>query len=160
MLDPTTLTGIHTLLSLAALAAGSIVTIALLGARMPPLWTALFLATAVATSATGFAFPFNTVLASHVVGAIALVLLAVAILALYVHRLAGAWRSIYALATVASVYLLVFVGIAQAFLKVPALAGAAPTLSEPPFAVSQLVALVLFAALAIAEARRFRPDRR
>ena len=44
----------------------------------------------------------------------------------------------------------------QAFLKVPALTALAPTQSEPPFAVAQLIVLALFVALTVAAARRFR----
>uniref|UniRef100_UPI001952D2E7 hypothetical protein n=1 Tax=Klebsiella pneumoniae TaxID=573 RepID=UPI001952D2E7 len=81
----------------------------------------LFLATAVLTSATGYGFPFNGLLPSHVVGAIALVLLAVVLLARFVFRLAGSWRWIYAAGMVFSLYFLVFVAIAQAFMKIPVL---------------------------------------
>ena len=157
-LDLTTFTGIHTVLSLVALVAGVVVVIGLLGARTLPLMTALFLVTAVATSVTGFGFPFSTLLPSHYVGAISLVVLALVILARYVYGLSGAWRWIYAVGTVIASYFLVFVGIAQLFKKVPALAAVAPTLSETPFAATQGVVLVLFVVLAIAALRAFRPD--
>ena len=91
------------------------------------------------------------------VGGIALVVLAVAILALYVFHLSGAWRRIYAVTAVASVYFLAFVAIAQAFLKIPALQASAPTGTETPFVVTQFVALVAFVALSIVAARAFRP---
>jgi hypothetical protein len=150
-------TAIHTGLSLVALVAGIVVVVGLLGARLLPGWTALYLATAVATSVTGFGFPSSTFMASHWVGVISLVVLGLAIVARYGFRLAGPWRWIYALGTVLGAYFLVFVAIAQAFKKLPALAAAAPTLSEPPFALSQLAALVIFALAAIVAARTFRP---
>jgi hypothetical protein len=157
--DPTTFTGLHTWLSLVALVAGVFVVIGLIGNRTRPLWTVLFLAAAVATSVTGFGFPFTRFLPSHGVGVVALVILAVASLARYGFRYAGAWRWIYAAASVASLYLLVFVAIAQAFQKVPSLARLAPTASEPPFVITQLVVLALFAGLGIAAARTFQPGR-
>jgi hypothetical protein len=48
---------------------------------------------------------------------------------------------------VMSLYLNVFVLIVQTFQKVPALRELAPTQSEPPFAISQLIVLVMFVVL-------------
>ena len=155
MFDPTTLVGFHTWLSLVALAAGIVVAAGLLRGRSLPRWTALFLVTAVVTSATGFLFPFDAFLPSHWVGDLARRARArdPRALPLPARRRLGL---VYAV-TVTAVYLLVFVGIAQAFLKVPALRAAAPTSTEAPFAVTQLVVLVVFAALAVAAAKLFRP---
>jgi MFS family permease len=85
--------------------------------------------------------------------------LAVAILARYAFHLEGPWRWIYVVSAVIALYLNVFVGIVQSFEKVPALKAMAPTQSEPPFVVTQLVALALFIVLAIFAARRFRSER-
>jgi hypothetical protein len=52
-------------------------------------WTALFLLTTVLTSVTGFFFPFAQFLPSHIVGVISLIVLALALIGLYVYRLAG-----------------------------------------------------------------------
>ena len=152
-----TFTTIHSLLSLAALLTGAFAVAALFGARLPQLLTTLFLATAFGTSATGFGFPFNGVLPSHVVGAIALLILAVTLYARFSAHLAGAWRWLYSAGLVASLYLLVFVAVAQAFAKIPALKAAAPTQSEPPFAIAQLVVLVIFVVLGLAAAKAYRP---
>jgi hypothetical protein len=154
----TTYAWIHTGLSLVGLISGIVVAIGLLDSRRPAPWTSLYLASAVATSATGFGFQGVGFGASHWVGVASLVVLLAAILALSVYRLAGAWRWIYAVGAVLGLYFLVFVAIAQAFKKVPALEAMAPTLSEPPFALAQLVALVLFVVLAVAAALRFWPD--
>jgi len=153
-----TYTTIHTVISLVALAAGIIVVLALLAARVPRLTTALFLFTAVATDVTGFGFPVQHFLPSHGVGILSLLLLVPAILALYTFHLVGAWRWIYAVGAVGATYFLVFVTIFQAFLKVPAIHALAPTLSETPFAASQIVAIVVFVMLLIAAALKFRPD--
>ena len=153
-----TYTTIHSLISLAAIAVGVLTLFGLFGARLPDLLTTLFIALAVATSATGFGFPFNGLLPSHVVGVIALVILAAAIFARYFAHYAGAWRWIYAANITASLYLLVFVGIAQAFAKIPVLQNAAPTQSEPPFAIAQIAVLVIFVILGIFAARAFHPD--
>jgi hypothetical protein len=94
-----------------------------------------------------------------VIAAISLVVLAAATLARYGFHLAGAWRWIYAIGVVVALYFLAFVAIAQAFMKIPALRLLAPTQSEPPFAVSQLVLLIVFMVLATIAARSFRPLR-
>lgn len=145
MFDPTTLTGVHTWISLFAIVLGLPVVLALVqGGPMGAGQTAAFLVLTFLTSATGFLFPFTGLKPSHVVGAIALVVVAVAAYAHYGAGRAGVWRGVYAASAVASLYLLVFVGVAQAFAKVPALTALAPTQSEPPFAVAQGVVLLLF----------------
>lgn len=156
ILDPSTLTGFHTLLSLAAIATGVLAVLGLFAAHESKVWTTLFLITAIATSVTGFFFPFTQILPSHIVGALALIVLALALVGRYGYRLAGPWRRTYAICVVISLYFLVFVGIAQAFAKAPALHALAPTGSEPPFAITQAVVLVLFVVLGFAAARAFR----
>jgi hypothetical protein len=152
-----TFTTIHVALSLVGIASGLVAVAGMLKSNLLTGWTLLFLATTVATSVTGFGFHREQLLPSHIVGIISLVLLAVAILALYVFALRGAWRRIYVVTAVASLYLNVFVLIVQGFLKVPALHALAPTQNDPPFAIAQGIALIAFIAIGIAAARRFRP---
>jgi hypothetical protein len=118
-------------------------------------WTALFLATTVLTSVTGFLFPFHKFLPSHAVGIVSLLVLAVAIPALYVFHLAGSWRLTYVIGAVIALYLNVFVLIAQQFMKVPALKALAPTQSEPPFLGAQVVLRLVFVVLGVLAAKRF-----
>jgi len=153
-----TFTSIHVLLSIIGIVAGIVVAIAMLGSRRPGGWTLLFLATTVATSVTGFGFHRDQLLPSHVVGAISLVLLGIAILALYVFALAHAWRWVYVVTAIASLYLNVFVLVVQAFQKVPALRGLAPTQGDPPFVAVQALALIAFVVLGTFAVRRFHPD--
>jgi magnesium-transporting ATPase (P-type) len=129
----------------------------MLRARRLPGWTALFLATTVLTSVTGFMFPINGLTPAIVVGVISIVILAIALMALYVKHLSGAWRWIYVTTALAALYFNVFVLIVQSFQKVPALQKLAPTQSEPPFSVTQGVVLVAFLVLGTMAARRFRP---
>jgi hypothetical protein len=157
MLDLTTLTWVHTLLSLVAIVAGVVVVRDLIGARVSGGWTALYLVTAILTSVTGFLFPFDRFVDSHWIGVVSLVLFALVLLARYGFGLAGAWRWIYALGMVITLWFLVLVLIAQLFQKVPALAALAPTRNDAPFLVAQVVVLALFAWLAVAAVRRFRP---
>lgn len=150
-------TGTHVVISLVGIVGGVVVLAGMLSARRLPGWTVLFLSTTVLTSVTGFFFPSERVLPSHIVGVISLVVLSVALLALYGYRLAGAWRWLYVVSAVLALYLNVFVGVAQAFQKLPVLSRLAPTQSEPPFLVGQLLVLVIFAVLGARAAVRFRP---
>src|ERR1700674_3653201 len=150
-----TFTLVHVIISLVGIGSGFIVTFGLLTGKRLDGWTALFLATTVATSVTGFAFPFDHLLPSHKVGIISLVILAVAIPARYMFHLAGAWRWIYVIGAATALYLNVFVLVVQAFLKVPALKALAPTQKEPPFLLAQLVVLVVYLAFTILAAKKF-----
>ena len=152
-----TFTLVHVILSLIGIFTGLVVLIGMLNSNRLSGLTAVFLATTLLTSATGFLFPFDKVLPSHIVGIISLVVLALAILALYVFRLAGSWRWIYVGSAVLSLYLNVFVAVVQAFLKVPFLNELAPTQKEPPFAIAQGVVLLAFVVLGILAVLWFRP---
>jgi hypothetical protein len=153
-----TYTLVHILLSLAGIGSGLIVLFGLLCGKRLDAWTALFLASTVATSVTGFGFPFDRLLPSHIVGAVSMVVLGLAISARYVLRLAGAWRRIYVISAAVALYLNVFVAVVQAFLKVPALKALAPTQTELPFLVAQLAVLSVFVALSIRAALKFRDE--
>ena len=146
---------LHTSISFVAIFTGLIVLFGMLAGERLDGWTKWFLITTVLTSVTGFFFPFHGFTPAHGVGI--MLVLAVAIFARYPRQLAGAWRWIYVATAVIALYLNVFVGVVQAFLKVPALHVMAPTQTEPPFKLTQLVVLALFIVLGIAAAIRFRP---
>jgi hypothetical protein len=148
----------HILLSLVGIATGFVVAFGLLLAKHWRGWTAAFLSTTVLTSLTGFLFPVHHFMPSHGVGIVSLIALALAIYALYVRRLAGAWRRVYVIDAVIALYLNFFVLIVQTFQKVPDLKALAPTQTEAPFNVTQLTALVVFALLGIFATRRFRNE--
>ena len=153
-MDPLTL--IHVILSLVGIASGLIVVAAMIAGRNLVTMTAIFLWTTVLTSITGYFFRVHKVLPSHIVGAISLVLLAVALYAWYGRRLAGGWRRTYAITAVLALYLNCFVLVVQLFLKVPALHALAPTGTETPFKISQLVLLIVFLVLTVSAAIKFR----
>jgi hypothetical protein len=148
---------IHTLISLVGIFTGLVVLFGLLGGKPLDGWTKWFLITTVLTSVTGFFFPFHGFTPAHGVGIISLIVLAVAIFARYPRHLAGHWRWIYVVTAVIALYFNVFVGVVQAFLKVPALHAMAPTQTEQPFKLTQLVVLAIFVLLGIIAAIRFRP---
>jgi len=149
-------TKLHVVISLIGILTGLVVMIGLLVGLKLKRWTAVFLISTMATSVTGFFFPFHGITPAIPVGIISLVLLAVAILARYARHLAGHWCWIYVVSAMIALYLNVFVLVVQLFQKVPALKTLAPTQSEPPFAVTQLVVLALFVLLTIIAAIRFR----
>jgi hypothetical protein len=148
---------IHVGLSLIALVAGLIVLYGLLQGRALRGWMELFLVTLILTSVTGFPLPPFGLDPPRMVGILSLVLLAVAVLAIYVFRVSGPWRWIFVVAAMAALYLDAFVGVIQAFAKLPALHELAPTGSEPPFLIAQVLVLVFFVVLGFLAARRFHP---
>jgi hypothetical protein len=148
---------LHVVISLVAIAAGFIVVIGMIDGKRLPAWTALFLATTVLTSLTGFLFPFGGITPGIVVGIISSVLLVCALFALYIRHLTQAWRWIYAVTAIAALYLNIFVGIVQTFQKVEFFRAMAPTQSEPPFLIFQGVALGIVLVLGVFAVMRFRP---
>jgi hypothetical protein len=151
-----TYTVIHVILSLIGIASGFVVVFGLLARKQLDGLTALFLATTVLTSVTGFGFPSDHLTPAGKLGILSLIVLAMAITARYVGHLKGAWRWIYVITATIALYFNVFVLVVQSFEKVPALRAMAPTQSEPPFLIAQLVVLAGFIVLAIAAAIKFR----
>jgi hypothetical protein len=149
---------IHVVISVIAMISGFIVVYGLLTGRPFGGWTALFLATTILTSVTGFPLPPFGITPARVLGTISLVLLALAVLALYAFRLAGAWRWVYIASAAAALYFNVFVGVVQAFQKVSFLTPLAPTQSEPLFLIAQLAVLAAFVALGVLAVIKFHPE--
>jgi hypothetical protein len=149
---------LHVVLSLIGIVAGMVVAAAMLGSKIANGWTAFFLATTVLTSVTGFLFPRDQILPSHIVGVVSLLVLIVAIAALYGYRLARSWRWIYVVSALVALYLNVFVLVAQAFQKVAVLNALAPTQSDPGFIIAQLIVVAIFVVLGIRAARRSYPE--
>ena len=149
---------LHVVITLVAIGSGLIVVGGMFASDRLPVTTALFLLTTALTSLTGFLFPIHGLTPALSVGILACVILAVALFALYKEHLVGAWRWIFAITAVASLYLNVFVLVVQSFVKVAALNALAPTQTEPPFALTQAVVLAIFILIAIIAAVRFRPS--
>jgi hypothetical protein len=148
---------LHVLISLVAIATGFVVMYGMLTAQRLDRWTAVFLVTTAATSLTGFGFPVDHFMPSHAIGILSLLVLAVAAFARYGRQMAGIWRPIYVVSTLVGQYFDVFVLVIQSFQKVPPLRALAPTQSEPPFAVVQLVVLLAFVVVGVMAVIRFRP---
>jgi hypothetical protein len=157
-MSTSTFTLVHVVISLIGIVSGVVVILGMLSAKRLDGWTMLFLATTVLTSVTGFFFHSASFGPPHVIGFISLVVLAIAILALYFRHLTGAWRWIYVVGAVVALYFNVFVGVVQAFQKLPFLQPLAPTQSEPPFLFVQLIVLAIFIVLGFLAARRFHPE--
>jgi hypothetical protein len=140
-------TFVHVVISLVGIFSGFFVVYGFLTDKRLDHMTALFLSTTTATSISGYFFPFHGVTPAMVVGAISLVVLAVAVYARYSRHLASGWRRTYVISSVLALYLNTFVLVVQLFEKVPSLRVLAPTQSEGPFKITQLIVLVLFIAL-------------
>lgn len=149
---------LHVLLSLIGIGAGVVVLAGMLTGQHRSGWTAIFLATTALTCLTGFPLPHVRVpLPSDIVGIIVLLVLALAIVALYGYRLTGPWRRRYVVAGVFALYLNVFVGVVQLFDKVPTLRPFGLPEPKAPFVVAQLLAFVLFTWMGVLAVRRFQP---
>jgi hypothetical protein len=151
-----TFTAVHVVISLIAILAGFLVVVGFFGRKPLGSINTVFFTMTVLTSITGFMFPINGVTPGIVVGAISLAVLAIAGLALYARHLSGPWRSTYVITAMLALYFNVFVLIVQSFQKVPELKALAPTQSEPPFAITQVVVLCIFIALTILAVKKFR----
>jgi hypothetical protein len=151
---------LHVAVSFIGLLAGALVLIALCGGRRQPTWDAVLLLSTALISLTGFplASPPGTPTPdpARILGAIELLIVVIAALALYVGHLARAWRGIYIVAIVLAVYFNVFVAVTQAFLKVGFLHALAPTGKEPPFLIAQLLTLALFVVIGVTALKRYR----
>jgi uncharacterized membrane protein YtjA (UPF0391 family) len=153
----TTFTLIHVILSLVGIVAGLVTAGGLAAGARLPRWAIVYLVTTILTSVTGFGLPATTLLPSHILGIVSLVVLPVVIVADYVKHSAGAWRRVYVLGLVLALYLNTFVLVVQLFRRLPALIAAAPTQSEPPFAITQALMLALFVWLGVAADKGFHP---
>jgi hypothetical protein len=158
ILGMTTLTFVHVVLSLIGILSGFVVVFGLFASKRFDGWTAVFLASTVLTSVTGFFFPFHRLLPSHILGILSLIALAIAIPSRYSFHLAGAWRRTYVVTAVIAFYFNFFVLVVQLFQKVPALKALAPTQSEPPFVVAQVGALALFVVFGVVATMRFHTE--
>ena len=150
-------TTLHVVISLVAIATGLVVMAGILTGKRLDNWTFWFLLTTVLTSLTGFGFPFERLLPSHIFGISSLVALLVAIVGRYAFNMQGHWRWLYVFTAMLALWLNVFVLVVQSFMKVGFLNALAPTQAEPPFLVAQLVVLAVFVVMGIVGLRKFRP---
>ncbi|MGA9353563.1 MAG: hypothetical protein WBV46_07720 [Terriglobales bacterium] len=149
-----TFTLVHVQISLIGIASGLFVVYGFFARKAFNGWHALFLLTTVLTSVTGFFFPFHKLTPGIKVGIISLVLLAIALLARYSFHLAGVWNRTYIVSAMMALYLNCFVLTVQSFQKAPALHALAPTQTESPFLIAQLVVLAIFIGLTIGAVKR------
>jgi hypothetical protein len=147
---------LHVIISLVAIASGFVAILGLIGGRLYRGLTAIFLVTTVLTSLTGFLFPYKGVTPGIVLGILSMIVLLLAIIAIYGCKLAGAWRGTYVISASIALWLNVFVLFAQSFGKIPALHAIAPTQASPAFGITQLVVMVIFIVIAIRAFKGFR----
>jgi hypothetical protein len=150
-----TFTLLHVIISLVGIGSGIAVLLAMAGNNRLEGWTALFLFTTALTSITGFFFHSTAFGPPHVFGVVTLVVMVPVLLGRYAFGLRGWWRLIYIAGAVVVLWLNAVVGIIQFFQKADFLHALAPTQTEPPFLVAQIVLLVLLLLLAIIAAVRF-----
>jgi hypothetical protein len=149
---------IHVAISLIALVAGLIALYSWINSKNWNGWTALFLVTIILTSVTGFPLPPFGLDPPRMVGILSLILLAIAVLGIHVFKISGPWRWIFIITATAALWLDAFVGVIQAFAKLPPLHELAPNGSEPPFVIVQLIVLLIFIVLGFLALRKFYPN--
>jgi hypothetical protein len=147
-------TALHVAISLVGIVTGLAALTALARGRWLPRWQAVFLATTLLTSLTGFLFPFHGFTPAIGVGIISTLVLAAAYATLYLFRLRGLAGLAYVISAIVALWLNLFVLVVQSFLKIPALNAFAPTGTEPPFLVAQAAALLAMVALGVVIVRR------
>jgi hypothetical protein len=151
-------TYLHGFMSLIGLGAGIFVIFGLLTSRRLSILTSLFLITTLGTSLTGFLFPFKGMSPGIILGILSTITLIVAIVALYVCKLAGPWRGIYVVAACIAYYFNFFVLISQSFDKVPALHAIGPSQKSPGFMITQVAVLLIFILLTARAVKKFHPE--
>ena len=163
-LSTSAFTTLHVVITLIAIATSFVVMFGLVTSKAMPGWTAICLLFTVLTSVTGFMFPISGFTAALGTGIISSALLIAALIALYAKHLTGSWRWIYVVTAVAAFWFNVFVLIVQSFEKLTFHNAAAPMVG-PPFAepvntrfiVAQSVVLLVFLAVGVVAAKKFRP---
>jgi hypothetical protein len=150
-------TYLHVYISLIAIGAGFIVVYAMIAAKRVPLLTAVFLFMTALTSLTGFLFPFKGVTPAIVLGLLSLVVLVIAIIARRRAKTSGMGRGTYVISSILALYLNFFVLIVQSFQKIPSLHALAPTQTELPFKLAQLITLIIVVAVTIVAIKKYRP---
>ncbi|HEY1901250.1 MAG TPA: hypothetical protein VGG56_02390 [Terracidiphilus sp.] len=155
-LSTSVFTLIHVILSLVGIGAGLVALLGLMGGKLYRGLTALFLATTALTSITGFLFPFHGMTPGIILGILSIIALLLAIVALYVGKLAGAWRGTYIISAGLALWFNFFVLVAQSFAKIPALKAIAPTQASPAFGITQLIVLVIFIVITTRAFKKFR----
>jgi hypothetical protein len=148
----------HVALSLAAIASGFVVLFGMIANSRLDGWTAFFLASTAATSATGFGFPIRGMTPGIAFGTVSLVVLAAVVYARYKRHLAGGWRRVYVIGAVFAFYLNFVVLIVQSFQKVAPLHALAPNQNEAPFLAAQVVSMVAFIVLCALAVKKFRAE--
>ncbi len=152
-------TAIHVLISLVGIGSGLVVMYGFFNANRLERWTQLFLTTTALTSLSGFLFPNEHITPGIVIGILSMIILAVATGARYVLQMRRLWRPLFVISAAIALYFNLFVFVVQLFEKVPVLRALAPTQKEPPFAVAQLLVLIVFVVGTILAVKRFRPGR-
>ena len=150
------LTMVHVALSLVGIAAGFVVIFQMIGGKTLGGLNTTFLVTTILTSVTGFFFPITKVTPGLVIGTISLVILAIALFALYSKKLAGGWRTVYVVTAVIAQFFNVLVLIVQSFMKISALHALAPTGEEGIVKIVQVCALILLIVLGVVAAKKFK----
>lgn len=145
---------LHVMVSLFAFICGLLMAwFGMLRAHLLPRTIGAFFATIVATIVTGFCFSTPGLDPAKIVGILSSLVVAAALWAYYVRHLEYGWRSVFIVGSFSAMYLHAFVGVAQAFQKIPLLK--ATSQPSPLFLVAQVALLGLAVYGSAVTIRRF-----
>lgn len=136
---------LHVVISLIGIAGGLVFFAALSGGRWIGWAQGTFLIFTILTSVTGFMFPPKPIGPPFIFGVVSLVVLAIALFALFGKRLSGNWRRVYLGTALFAQWLNMVVLVVQSFQKIGVLNALAPTGAEPPVLVGQAAVLLIVA---------------
>lgn len=153
-MSTSTFTLIHMVISLAAIGSGVVVILGMLTRRQFPGWTQIYFTASILTVVTGFSFPFDRLLRSHVLGLLSLLVVTIALFARNVFGLDGRWRAVYVVTFAASLYFNCVAAVVQLFAKIPLLKATSPTQTEPSFLFAQCAVLAIFIVLTYVTVKR------
>ncbi len=142
----------HTLVSFAALAAGFLClpSLVMRNGREGPI--TIFLLLTLIAALSGFLFPGFGI--GHRIGVAATIVATIGLAVRLIFASTSIGARIGAASAVICMFFLMFFTISESFRRLPPLQQLAPTLSEPPFRIAQLVNLVVFLLLAVIAAKR------
>ena len=149
---------LHAMLGLLGIGFGVAVMVRFFAGKRLNRLPALFFAVTLMGIFTGFGFPFDRLLTTHIVGILLLLVLVVTIPAYCMFSLAAAWRRIFVVGSSTVLYLNLVVLILHLFLKFPAIRALTLTHKGTAFLIAQLIVLALFVVFTTLATMKFYPE--
>jgi hypothetical protein len=147
---------VHAFIGIVAIFMGFVVLFGLLNGKLSRPWNAVFLLTTLLTSASGLLFSSTKVTPGIVLGIVSLIILGIAIIALYGFHLQGLWRTSYVLSSMVPFYFNLAILFAIGFVRIPTLRQLASATDGTAFKIAEALLLVLATSVIAIAVRKFR----